>query len=55
MSSVARPTRAALEAAVGRRVPDLIAPDSTVPDENVRKFLQGYIDNFAKFAGRLAS
>jgi len=35
--------------------PDLIAPDSTVPDENVRKFLQGYIDNFAKFAGRLAS
>jgi len=30
MSSVARPTRAALEAAVGRRVPDLIAPDLRV-------------------------
>src|SRR5262245_27255203 len=30
MSSVVRPTRAALEAAVGRRVPDLIAPDLRV-------------------------
>jgi TDG/mug DNA glycosylase family protein len=30
MSSLTRPTRAALEAAVGRRVPDLIAPDLRV-------------------------
>ena len=30
MSSTARPTRAALEAAVGQRVPDLIAPDLRV-------------------------
>jgi chromate reductase len=35
--------------------PDLIAADFSVPDENVRKFLQAYVDNFAKFAGKLAS
>ncbi len=35
--------------------PELIAADFNVPDENVRKFLQVYLDNFAKFAGKLAS
>ena len=35
--------------------PDLIDVDSSVADESVRKFLQAYIDSFAKFAGKLAS
>jgi chromate reductase len=34
--------------------PELIDAGFNVPDENVRKFLQAYIDNFASFAGRLA-
>jgi chromate reductase, NAD(P)H dehydrogenase (quinone) len=34
--------------------PDLIAADFSVPDETVRKFLQAYLDGFAKFAGKLA-
>jgi chromate reductase, NAD(P)H dehydrogenase (quinone) len=35
--------------------PDLIAADFSVPDETVRKFLQTYLENFAKFASRFAS
>ena len=35
--------------------PELIDADSNVSDESVRKFLQAYIDSFAKFAGKLAS
>jgi chromate reductase len=34
--------------------PETIDADSNVPDDNVRKFLQAFVDNFARFAGRLA-
>ena len=34
--------------------PDLIDAQSNIPDENVRKFLQAFVDQFASFAGRLA-
>jgi chromate reductase len=34
--------------------PDLIDTQGNVTDENVRKFLKSFIDQFAAFAGRLA-
>jgi chromate reductase, NAD(P)H dehydrogenase (quinone) len=34
--------------------PDLIDAQGTVSDDNVRKFLKSFIDQFAGFAGRLA-
>ncbi len=35
--------------------PDLVDADGTVADESVRKFLKGFVDQFAGFAGRFAS
>jgi chromate reductase, NAD(P)H dehydrogenase (quinone) len=35
--------------------PDLVDGEGNVPDANVRKFLKGYIDQFATFAGRFVS
>lgn len=35
--------------------PDLVDADGNVADANVRKFLKGFIDQFAAFAGRFAS
>jgi chromate reductase, NAD(P)H dehydrogenase (quinone) len=32
--------------------PDLVNPQGTVADDSVRKFLKGFMDNFAGFAGR---
>jgi chromate reductase, NAD(P)H dehydrogenase (quinone) len=34
--------------------PDLIDSEGTVPDDNVRKFLKAFIDQFIGFAGRFA-
>jgi chromate reductase, NAD(P)H dehydrogenase (quinone) len=34
--------------------PDLIDAQDNIADENVRKFLQAFVDQFADFAGRLA-
>jgi chromate reductase len=34
--------------------PETLDADHNVPDENVRKFLQAFIDNFASYAARLA-
>ena len=34
--------------------PEMLDADHNAPDENVRKFLQTFIDNFARFATRLA-
>jgi chromate reductase, NAD(P)H dehydrogenase (quinone) len=34
--------------------PDTLDAGDNVPDENVRKFLQAFVDQFANFAGRLA-
>jgi len=35
--------------------PEMIAADGSVAEDNVRKFLKDFIDNFADFAGRFAS
>lgn len=35
--------------------PDLIDTDGNVTDESARKFLQGFVDNFAAFARRFAT
>ncbi len=35
--------------------PELIDAQNSVTDDNVRKFLKDFIDNFADFAGRFAS
>jgi chromate reductase, NAD(P)H dehydrogenase (quinone) len=34
--------------------PDTLDANNNVPDENVRKFLQAFVDQFASFAARLA-
>ena len=34
--------------------PDLIDAEGNVTDDNVRKFLKAFIDQFAAFAGRFA-